>query len=45
MVARPAFTVEINKGGSKTLAMHCQFPENIYAAEEHEEQQYGKKDF
>jgi len=28
LVSRPAFTVEINKGGSRTLAIHCQFPQN-----------------
>lgn len=26
MVSTPAFVVEINKGGDKTLAIHCIFP-------------------
>ena len=40
MVARPAFTVEINKGSSKTLAIHCQFPSQAMM-DQQEQDQYG----
>jgi len=38
MMSKPAFVVEVNKGGSKKLAMHCVFPasDEYPPAAEHE---------
>ena len=43
MISKPAFLVEINKGGSQTLAIQCVFPPaDEYPAGEHEhEESYG----
>lgn len=37
MASRPAFTVEINKGGKTTLAIQCQFPQEMAHAQEQEQ--------
>lgn len=44
MVSKPAFLVEINKGGSRTLAIQCVFPppDDYPPAEHDQEESYGK---
>lgn len=48
MSSRPPFVVEINKGGEKTLAIHCVFPHPVMAPppmeqDQEEEQDQGKE--
>jgi hypothetical protein len=45
MVSKPSFLIEINKGGSRTLAIQCVFPppDDYPSAENDQGESYGKE--